>query len=227
MTEKDFDFEALSKGITDNVKKEIGGLSEKFSGVDDKFSSIERKIESLSTKKTETDTDDDDDLDDDLVVSKKDLAKILEEREKKLTEKIKGSISESLSVSSKQKAMDSKAFEEFPFLSDKSVLYSKEFEADVKKEVQARLKDGVSNEDPRLLLDSARAVAVSNPKYLQLKKESVEDYARQMNNRDGSFSFKTSTKEQGKEITGRQLDLASRLGMDRDKVAERLKKMKN
>ena len=77
MTEKDFDFEALSKGITDNVKKEIGGLSEKFSGVDDKFSSIERKIESLSTKKTETDTDDDDDLDDDLVVSKKDLAKNL------------------------------------------------------------------------------------------------------------------------------------------------------
>lgn len=216
------DIDALSKSIQENLQKEVGGLRGEFGKIEEKFSGMDKKIDSLAAKREENDED----LDDDLVVSKKDLKKLVASELENAKKEIKGSITESLSVSAKQKAFDDQAFEEFPFLSKRSSLYSKDFESDVQKEIKSRVSDGVANDDPRLLLDATRAVAVSNPKYLKLKREYVEEHMRELNNRDGSFSMRTNHKERGSEPTSQQLDLAKRLGMDVNKVKESFKNLK-
>jgi len=216
---KDYDFDALAKSIQEGLREEIDSkLNAHHSKLDEKLSTLRQD------KSQVTDDEDDDDLDDELVVSKKDLKKLVDQKLADLPGLINKTVSDTLSVNSKRATFDDQAFSDFPMLAPNSPVYSKEFKAAVQKEMQSRVSDGDTNANPRLIYDSAAAVYARNPNYQKLKREYIEDKSRQMNNRDSSFEFTTSTKQRETGPTKSQLDLALRLGMDPEKVKQRLTK---
>ena len=220
----EFDFEEFSKSIHETVSKTVDGVNSRLDDQDKRFNQINEGLKDLKSKNI--DDDDELDLDDDLPASKKDLEKLWAEREEKLTKKILGNVNETLNETEKQKKLDAQAFTEFPFLNQNAKNYSKDFASDVQKEIAARTKDGVSKNDPRLLLDAARAVALSNPQYIKLKTNVVEEVINEQNKRDSHFSIKNSTnKKGGSTLNENQKRLALRLGLKPEDAEKTLKKM--
>ena len=216
-----FDYDSLSQKITEGLREEIDSkLSAHHTKLDEKLSSLK-----LDKSRDDSEVDDDEDPDDDLVVSKKDLKKLVAEELKKIPDQIKSTVNESLSASSKKHSFDEQAFVDFPMLSSKSPVYSKDFLKAVQDEMKSRVADGDNQENPRLVYDSAAAVYARSPKYQSLKREYVEEKSRQMNNREGSFDFSTrASNSRQSGASESQLKLAKALGMDPEKVKERLKK---
>lgn len=211
------DFDALSKKITDGLREEID------TKLNDNYSKLDKKLDSL---KPDPSPEDDDDLDDELVVSKKDLKEMVAKELKGVTGSIKDTISESLSESSRKSQLDEKAFSDFPMLNNKTSAFSQEFASEVTKEMKQRVSDGDNTENPRLVYDAAASVYARSSKYQQLKRDFVENYNRQQNNREASFEFSTKTTPQQTTASDAQLNLAKKLGLDPEKVKEHFKNKK-
>lgn len=218
--DQQIDYDALSKKLAEGLREEIDVR------LNDHHTKLDQKISSLSLGKGDDAGDDDDDMDEELVVSKKDLKNYIDSALSKYDQKVKQTIGESLQSSSQKASLDEQAMRDFPMLNAQSGSYSKEFQAEVQKEMRRRVSGGSNQDDPNLVYDSAAKVFASNFKYQQMKTSYVEEKARQLNNKDGSFDFTTKQKPFSQGISDAQLDLAKKLNMDVNKVKERFKKKK-
>ena len=113
---------------------------------------------------------------------------------------------------------------EFPELNPDSPAYNKKFYEEVGAEISARVKRGRNSEDLDLIYDAASAVAVRGTRDgWYLPKKAAERERHQQNARTDSFEVKGGSSPKGTPTEG-QLKIASRFGMNPERITQLLKK---
>lgn len=190
-----------------------------------KLSSIDRKIESLADvedveeeKKETWETDDDDD---EVVVKKSELRTIVDTAVKKATDAATKAatktVSTTLSANAKRQEKDVEAFKDFPYMNKQSEEYNERFLKEVTDEMQRRVGNGRSREDPELLYDSA---AVINQRGRSqgwlLTQEDADRVIDRHNSRGESFSVTKRQKQDDNQPTPAQIEAAMSMGMKKE-----------
>lgn len=217
---KEIDYAKLAKEVTANVNESVKTI------VDEKLAPLSAKVDKINTKVVSDDDEDDendaDDLDDDTVFTKKEVKAIVKKEVAASKSDIRKVANEVLTEHSHRANSDARAYAEFPMLAKGTPSYSREFESDVQKEMSDRVKRGRDAMDPDLVADAAATVTLRNPAYQKLRKESADEAARLADNRESTFTTRTTPK-QSNTPSEKQLRQAERMGLSGEKLKEYMK----
>ena len=221
-----------AKDTNENKEKPITEYFEEFdqklqSRLNDQESKINEKINSLKSPQKESDPEPDWSTaagDDEEIVTKKDLKKILNESRNEFKKDAEKVIKSTLTTVSTKANRDQQAFEDFPVLNPKSKSYNHDFYSAVKKEINDRISRGRSAEDPDLIYDCAATVKATNPKFTRSIDEQARDQARQMDNLEANFSVRGGSTQTTFTPSARQVELGKNMGMSEEFLKEHFKK---
>ncbi len=218
----EFDYDAFAAKVQEKVSADINSLKGK---VEETTTKLASQIESLSAKGGGDGLDDAEDLDDDAVLTKKDVLKLMKENQSTGSTDINKAVNEAITEVTKRQSRDAQTFQEFPMLNSTHPTYNKGFVDEVQAEMKTRAQDRKIDpgSDPYLLSDAAAAVFSRNPKYQALQRSAVEEDQRRFNNRHGSFNVNRNTSN-STEPTQEQLRVASKLGLSEESLRKHLKK---
>lgn len=209
--DKGIDFNEAIEKINENV----------MSKIDTSFTALEEKLNSQKKPVKEDDVDLFDDFDDDDKITKDDIKKIVTETFNEHQKKFE-SRNEQLSRKAKR---DAEAVRDFPELDQQSGVYNDKFFREVGKEIERRVKNGKSNDDPDLVYDATSAVAVRGYREgWYAPKEKAKRVNTKQNSNDDSFDLNDGNQNKAGKMSEYQLKMASQLGLSKDKAAEILKK---
>ena len=213
------DFEKLAASIDEKIKGRFDGLSKKL---DEKLPS---KKEEEFKWPHEIDQDDED-----APVTKGQLKSSLEGIVTKLLEKSEKNsfdiTNQLLSQRENRLQRDSEAITKFPMLNPKSESYDKDFEGEVEKEIDKRIKRGRSRDDIDLLYDAAASVKATNVKFSRAIEEKISDENRRYNNQESQFGVRGKSSQNSGKPTDAQIELANKFGMSKDNLEKYMKRSK-
>ena len=220
--------EEVKKEVEPVDYKKIGDIID--SAVAKKIDPLDQKILELKNKQVEeaeeeeSEDPDFDAMDDDDVLTKKDVVRLLKNHSKVIdtgvTEKIKNSLTESANKATQ----DTRVFKDFPMLDQDSHLYDSEFEKQTRSEISKRKQAGRSVDDPYLIYDAASTVFAQNPGFQKKKLENnVSEFQRTQNNRDNNFTMQGRSNSSN-TATASQVALAEKLGWNAKGLNDHLKK---
>lgn len=211
--ESGVDVEKLIADLDSNMQKKLDGQ-------------VSRLAETIKAKGDEADEESEDwseSDDDDAYVTKKDVDKLLAKVERVAETKARKATSETLNENSAQAARDAQALRDFPYLDQNSPHYDPKFVVAVEKQVESKMKRGRGS-DPDLLYDSAAVVKATNAKWSRPLKEQAEEETRKYNNRFDSFSSRGKSHTDSLKANEKELEMAGRLGMSKERLEEIWKK---
>lgn len=204
-----------------DLEKLVGDIDEKLAKkLDQKFSDFDNKLAKLSTKEEPEESFEEDD---DGIVTKSDLKKVLEMQKNnflKESEKVANSIFES---KTRKVSKDVEVIKDFPKLNPESGQYDNKFYEDVTREIERKVKGGYNAESPDLIYDAASVVEkqwIKNGKYVP--QSTAEMMNQKNNNQQDSFEVTGRAKPSGTP-NAFQTELANKLGLTKEKLAQHMK----
>lgn len=187
-------------------------LSEQESKINEKISSLKAPTKESSEEPDWNAAADDDEE----IVTKKDLKRILNESRNEFKKDAEKVVKSTLSHVSVKANRDQQAFKDFPFLNPESESYSEEFTTAVKKEINSRISRGKSSEDPDLIYDCAAIVKATNSKFMRTVDEKMRDQVRQQNNLEAGLTVRGKSNQDTRAPNARQLELGKNMGLSED-----------
>jgi len=211
--------------IVSSIEARVG---EKLTG---HFGSLEEKLEALRAQEQaqKKDQSDDDDVswgddDDDEPLTKKELKDILLKYKDDFGKQTAQLIESTFNEKKKVAERDIEAFTDFPMLNKQSKYYDQDFEVEVRKEIDRRVKRGRKRNDLDLLYDSAATVKAKSPRWHKTIEEKAVDENRRYNNQEGGFSLKGKKQIDQSKPNENQIEFAKRMGLSKERLEEIMKK---
>lgn len=209
--------DAINKSVQEKLKE----------GFNDLASHIDKKLETTKPEKNDGFDDDspEDDGDEDSYITKKYLKRFTKSLVEDLNKTTKRTVDETIESKKSKSSRDAEAAEDFPLLNNKSKEFNATFYKEVGAEVGRKVKNGRFKDDPDLIYDAAAAVEkrwVNEGKYIP--KALADRLNQDRNNMDDSFDVSTTSNREGAAPTARQIELARRVGLSKDRLTQHMKK---
>lgn len=219
--------------------KRVGSIIDK--ALNDKIAPIDQTLQELKRKRVEEEaeaeeeeeeeteeegSEEDAELDDDAVLTGKDVKRLLKKEVKKISKTVTKNVNGVLNANATKNAQDVQTFRQFPMLDQNSQSYDPDFMKLTQAEIRSRVQNGRNSEDPYLLQDSAAAVYARDTKWQKMKLNSdPNEFQRNENNRDGQFQVRNlGGSKGGSGPSQTQIAFAQKIGFDQKKLTAQLKK---
>jgi len=219
------DFNSAIEAINKNIKSAFDKQDERLSNLDHKFETKFDAREEPKQSKTSWLDEVDDDGSEYLTKSEvKEMMKNLQNDFKNESRKIAKSEIEGTTRKSQR---DVQAFQEFPEMNKLSKEFNSSYLKDVETEIENRCRNGRDAEDNDLLYDCASAV---DNRWLREGKKIPLHIAKRdndkLNYKNDSFETKKVTSYSGSKPTEAQIELASRVGLSKERLSQHFENIK-